>query len=417
MQSVNRYLKNIILSAAVLLVSGIVSAQDESKVLSFKYKKGDTYRILSKVEEDVFVNNEKNHHSEIVNRVSVAVTSVDAAGNGTQQASFMTSDEAEGSLTGKHFTWNEEFQSEYIRSPQGNFTIAQTYFMPVVRNMPVFPEKAVKPGDVWTATGYEAHDLRRTFNLQTPQIVPFTATYTYTGTQKDKTGKLLDVINADYSLYYENPPPSADSGKPYSDYPVSTMGYSSRVIYWDNTKGEIDHYDENFRINIITSYGTVYKFTGTTHAELTEFKRTATEENVKQLQSIIEKLNIKDVSVKASDKGLTLSIENIQFEADSAILLASEKNKLQKIAQILNTYPDNDLLISGHTALAGTEASRQQLSEDRAQSVADYLIQLGVKDAYHIFTKGYGAKNPIAPNTTEEGMAKNRRVEITILDK
>ena len=44
-------------------------------------------------------------------------------------------------------------------------------------------------------------------------------------------------------------------------------------------------------------------------------------------------------------------------------------------------------------------------------------IQLGVKDNYHIFTQGFGDKKPIAPNNTEEGKAKNRRVEITIMDK
>ena len=81
----------------------------------------------------------------------------------------------------------------------------------------------------------------------------------------------------------------------------------------------------------------------------------------------------------------------------------------------MKQYPDNDLLISGHTALAGSAKARQELSEKRAQAVASYLVELGVKDAYHIFSKGFGAEKPIAENTTEEGRARNRRVEITIL--
>lgn len=406
----------LLLTVAVLL-SASLSAQDEAKLFIFKYQKDDTYRILSKIEEDVFVNNIKDHHSEILNRISVRVTAVDAKGCGTHEASFMTSDEAESAASGKHFTWNNQYKSVYIQNPQGIFTIDNQYFMPVVRNMPVFSEKAVKPGDSWTATGYEAHDLRQTFNLQTPFIVPFTATYTYTGTEKSNNGKTFDVFNANYSLYYENPAPRIHSGQAYSDYPVSTMGYSNRTIYWDTMKNGIDHYDETFRINIVTSYGNVYKFAGTAHSEITEFKRTATEENVRKLQSIVKKMDITDISVTAGDKGLMLSMDNIQFESDSADLMESEKLKLQKLSSIFRQYPDNDLLISGHTALAGTEEACQALSEKRARAVADYLIQLGVKDAYHIFTEGRGAKDPVAPNTTEEGRSKNRRVEITILDK
>ena len=94
----------------------------------------------------------------------------------------------------------------------------------------------------------------------------------------------------------------------------------------------------------------------------------------------------------------------------------SEKKKIDKIAKIIESYT-NDLLISGHTALAGTAESCQILSEERADSVANYLIKKGVRDKYHIFTQGFGAKVPIASNATEEGKSKNRRVEITILDK
>ena len=73
-------------------------------------------------------------------------------------------------------------------------------------------------------------------------------------------------------------------------------------------------------------------------------------------------------------------------------------------------------MISGHCALAGTAQERQELSEERAAAVADYLGKLGVKDTNRIFTQGFGATKPVAPNNTPQGMAKNRRVEITILD-
>ena len=124
-----------------------------------------------------------------------------------------------------------------------------------------------------------------------------------------------------------------------------------------------------------------------------------------------------EITVKKDEIGLTLSIENIQFKPDSAYLLDSEKEKLKKIVQILEAYPEKDILVSGHTALAGSLESCQKLSELRAQAVAGQLISMGARDSKHIFTKGYGASKPIGSNSTAEGKAKNRRVEITLMDK
>ncbi|MBO4728954.1 MAG: OmpA family protein, partial [Spirochaetaceae bacterium] len=88
----------------------------------------------------------------------------------------------------------------------------------------------------------------------------------------------------------------------------------------------------------------------------------------------------------------------------------------EKISEILRNYPANDLLISGYTARAGTEESCIALSKERAAAVADFLVKLGVKDASCIFTQGFGSSFPIADNSTTEGMARNRRVEITIMN-
>ena len=121
------------------------------------------------------------------------------------------------------------------------------------------------------------------------------------------------------------------------------------------------------------------------------------------------------VAIKKGEKGLTISLDNIQFEPDSAILLESEKIKLKKLSLILKLFP-NDLLITGHCADRGTASARQVLSEDRAKAVAGYLEQLNVRDEKHVFTQGKGSTEPIATNNTEEGRSKNRRVEITLMD-
>ena len=404
-------MKNKIAFLSLILAGGILFAQGQ--LFQFKYKEGDAYRILSTVQEDVFFNDIFHHHAEIINRVSVQVTGLDDKGNGIHDAIFMTSENSTGARGGV-FSYGEDYKSVFTRDASGRYDISDEYFMPVVRDVPIFPTEEIKPGHKWTAQGHEAHDLRRTFDIKTPYKIPFNAEYEFLGEVKENE-KTFYKFDVQYEMEY-----SVDMKKfnfVKGEVPVATQGYSHQTIYWDNDKGCIDHYREDFRIEILTSSNNILRFEGTAHAEVTDFTRTADEKNVAAVIEKINDLGIDDVSVTAGEKGLTLSIENIQFRPDSDILMPSERAKLDKIAQILNAYPDNDLLITGHTALRGTKESRQKLSEERAQSVADYLIRKKVRDKYHVFTKGMGGDVPIADNKTEAGRAKNRRVEITIMDK
>lgn len=411
-------MKKIFLFTAVF-ISCAMTIFAQSQKLEFKFKQDDNFRILSTTEEDVYFNGRLNHHAEIINRVAVKITGVDEKGRGIHDATFMASENSTGATSGSKFNWGEEYSSKYIRDSHGTFEIEDIYFMPVVRDVPYFPDRALKPGDTWTAEGHEAHDLRRSFDIQKPFKVPFTAKYEYlrdeVGESSDstKTKKTFQVIQANYQLFYESP---VSKDYAYTDIPTSTMGYSNQTIYWDNEKGQIDHYTEVFRIVIETSMGNKMDFRGTSHAEVTEFQRVATQEKVEEVLEKIQDLGIENVDVKKTEKGLTISVEQIEFKPNSAELEDSEKEKIKLIADIIKGYPDNDLLINGHTANVGSHESCQQLSEERAKSVADYLISIGTKDSKHIFTMGSGERVPIATNKTKEGRAKNRRVEITILD-
>ncbi len=393
------------------LAGGILFAQ--GNLFQFKYKEGDAYRVLSTVQEDVFFNNVFHHHAEILNRVSVRVTGLDDAGNGIHDAIFMTSENSTGA-SGKAFSYGEDYKSVFTRDAAGRYDISDQYFMPVVRDVPIFPDKEIEPGYKWTAQGHEAHDLRRTFDIKTPYKIPFNAEYEFLGTVEDGE-KIFYKFEVQYELEYSVDLKKYDPSK--GEVPVATQGYSHQYIFWDIEKGCIDHYNEEFKIEMLTSSNNILRFEGIAHAEVTEFTRTADETTVAAVLEKITDLGIDDVSVTAGEKGLTLSIENIQFMPDSDILMPSERAKLDKIAQILNAYPENDLLVTGHTALRGTKESRQKLSEERAQAVANYLIRNKVRDKYHVFTKGMGGDVPVADNKTEAGRAKNRRVEITIMDK
>ena len=401
-----------------------INTNSGPETFAFKYRKNDSYRILSKVHEDVLVNNVKNHHAELLTRVSVKVTDIAEDGSGTCSADFMTTEDSTSNYDGAHFSWGQEYPSIFTRSFRGIYTIEDKYFMPVVRDDPVFPETAVKPGDTWTEQGYEAHDLRRTFGITKPFKVPFTATYEYKGIVKNNNGKIFNVIDVRYNLYYESPKSGKENDEgivsgstaELMNRPAVTMGYSHQTLYWDNERGELDHYNEAFRIIIETYYGDVYTFQGTAEAEVTEFTTTNTDDTMKQVQDSVNKLGLENVTVKKGEKGLTISLDKIQFSPDSSELRDSEKKKLTQIAGILRNY-NNDLLVTGHCALRGTKEDRKKLSEERAEAVAQYLITLSVRDAYHVFTQGKGATDPVASNDTEEGRILNRRVEITIMDE
>ena len=123
----------------------------------------------------------------------------------------------------------------------------------------------------------------------------------------------------------------------------------------------------------------------------------------------------KKVIVENTAAGIRLTMQNLNFKPDSAELLPGEKERLDQIAQVLKEVPDQMFLVEGHTASVGYEKGEMKLSVERANSVANALIQRGIPREKFI-CKGSGGTKPIADNSTQEGKAKNRRVEITILE-
>lgn len=397
---------NIILFSFCLIAFS--QSSQSKKLFKFKHSKGDRIGIVSRVEEDVRINGRRQPHVTILNRISMEVTDVDEKGRGFYKADFMTSE----SLTDYGFfrsvDWDSfKNSSEYWRDENGHFEIEDLFFMPIIRDLPIFPNKEIEIGETWIEDGYEAEDFRSNFGISKPVKVPFSATYKYLRDENN-----FQVIQVRYNLAFDSPSPTDY----YSDSPVSTLGYSDWLIWWDNEKGQIDHYVENFRITIESFRGNIYVFTGQSTSEVTEFVKAATDDNVKNVQEKVESLGLKDVSVTKTEQGLKIALENIQFLPDSAILIESEKKKIKEISNIISEFP-NDILVSGHTASAGDEESCQVLSEERADSVASYMTEIGVRSRNHIFTEGFGSRKPIGDNTIEEGRKKNRRVEITILDK
>ncbi len=103
----------------------------------------------------------------------------------------------------------------------------------------------------------------------------------------------------------------------------------------------------------------------------------------------------------------------VLFDFDDASIKPSEYSKLDKLADVLSKYPENIVVIEGHTDNVGEEDYNQQLSEQRAQSIENYLRNKNLSIS-NLSSIGYGETKPIVPNDTEDGRALNRRVVIKI---
>lgn len=119
--------------------------------------------------------------------------------------------------------------------------------------------------------------------------------------------------------------------------------------------------------------------------------------------------------VEKTNAGLRLTLPNLQFKANEAVLLNGEGERLDQIARLLEKVPDVKLLVEGHTADVGNPAEEKQLSLERAHTIAAELAKRGIKKERFI-CKGSGSEKPVASNDSPENKAKNRRVEITILN-
>lgn len=116
---------------------------------------------------------------------------------------------------------------------------------------------------------------------------------------------------------------------------------------------------------------------------------------------------------QALQEGDDIVLNNIQFDVSSATLKTAGKAELDKLAAFMKQNTSVEILLSGHTSSEGGATLNRELSLKRVRSCKDYLVSKGVDDG-RISIKGYGPDMPVAPNDTEAGRAKNRRVEMKV---
>lgn len=145
-------------------------------------------------------------------------------------------------------------------------------------------------------------------------------------------------------------------------------------------------------------------------AELARREAEALKAEVNDLKSELSNLETRE-----TERGVVVTVGDVLFEVDKADLKAGAIRNLDKLVEFLQSYPERLIRVEGHTDSTGAAEYNLGLSQRRAGSVRDMLLDRGI-DPGRITTEGLGEDYPVASNNTESGRQQNRRVEIVLLE-
>lgn len=166
----------------------------------------------------------------------------------------------------------------------------------------------------------------------------------------------------------------------------------------------------NAEYELILPLGSRFGFFADAENYLAENQMISTENRV--LNEVLER----DLYVVPLEIGQSIRLNNLFFDFAKATLREESFHELDRILPYFEKFPNLKIELSGHTDAVGSDAANQKLSEERASSVRDYLIQKGVRIDM-VEAVGFGETKPVATNDTDEGRQLNRRVEFMVLEK
>jgi OmpA-OmpF porin, OOP family len=345
-------------------------------------------------------------------------------------------------------------KAEFTQDSLGQTRATGTF--PVLRNFPRFPAEPVSPGDSW-----EAPMEMIIFDPESDLIAELSlyCGYTYQGTDVYKN-RPVHVIFAQYAVrkrgYDGNIGLIIDDVQ--GSHKVTLMidqetmspilardSFQEQWVYADGRQVEYKGFNLVFYEGIsgmdrpavldslIQGYGDgavlaqkapepqssyrgdSFDSTGGTGPANGSNNPVAETTRAQELAGVDKSFFEEDVTVYEKEEGIALSLNNLHFLPDQAVILAQDYPLLDKLASLLKTVPDRTLLVKGHTADIGSMESQMVLSQERAKVVVDELSARGI-DADRFVYIGLGGSEPIGENHTEEGRKINRRVEIIIME-
>jgi outer membrane protein OmpA-like peptidoglycan-associated protein len=157
-----------------------------------------------------------------------------------------------------------------------------------------------------------------------------------------------------------------------------------------------------------------------TEQRLAAEKRTAEErlaaerkfnEQYNQVQALFGK---EEAETYKQGQQMVIRLRGMSFPVGQSIIMPENYALLSKVQQAIRTFDGPELTIEGHTDSTGAPEMNDHLSQKRAEAVQEYLLANGVTSSDKVTAVGYGPSRPLAPNTTTEGRAQNRRIDVII---
>lgn len=455
-------MKNHILAA--LLFSGCVCLAF-SQGVQLKYNGSGSYVYIERTDLRRYDNGTYVGLVSREVRSFIAPVPVPAGGNPSDRyydGSFFVDEATKRNSLGVKAALNGSVPSRFRISAEGQLFMIEDSGYPSFRSFPSFTTQKISIGDRWQAKAERTVDpLNKGIFTKIPMLVE------YTYLRDDKfNGEDVYVFSAQWATRY---------GISYRDFGgdkelKSAQGSHKATMFVSKKTGNAlvvrDAVDETFlysngnqhsfkgTISLFTEYPPAYdkskllpalqrvasvppeelkkileqsadrqpgaggskaKSESDSSAEKNQQKKSGSSrlEKAKEAASISD--SDSKVTVENTEAGIRLTMQNLNFKPDSAELLPGESRRLDQIASVLKEVPDQMFLVEGHTADVGYKKGEMKLSIERAYSIADALSARGIpRDKF--ICKGSGGTKPVADNATEEGRAKNRRVEITILE-
>lgn len=299
---------------------------------------------------------------------------------------------------------------------------------PRLRGFPTFPEGEIYPGDIWEAP----LDVLVNGPGGEKAVLPQTASYRYIGIKPylDKEAHFFEVI---WALRYRGSDPEVSSflkqveGSHRVSLVVDVLT-GAPIMARDNLKETWrwadSHVEERDGFALIFWAGVPPLDKGGIRREFQErfpggvsivSGNDTSDDNDNWISGLDESVSSGEILVTETERGFSVTLMNLHFQPDLALLLPEDRPLLDTLADILAGIPDRTVLVRGHTADLGRPNDQYKLSEDRAETVADELKTRGI-DPRRLLYEGVGADEPIASNDTEDGRRQNRRVEFLILE-
>lgn len=372
----------------------------------YMFNVGDRFLIISTGEQQVYQNDAFSHNARFQNNITVNII------GGTQEEALIRARyriTEQSSANQQLYSVQHEDVVVYRLSSEGVVTVDDDAFLPMVRNIPRFPPtESLAVGDTWAFTAHEVFDLRTVFNIARPFKLITIANYEYIGmTPSPYDQQSYPTVKITYPLEVRR----RVRDEAGNNFTISISGGTEQILLWDSVKGRPHSYHEEYQFSWQAGQETVV-FNGTAEAYTVELSDSANQARQEELQNALDDSEISGVSVDSDDEGVVLSIGQLHFYPDTARLLAGEEGRITDIAELILQQRPAQVLVTGHTALAGTEAGRQALSELRARTIAELLHRNGIEN---LIIQGVGATQPLATNENEEGRKRNRRVEIKLI--